>query len=559
MTRFADKTCDNPTFLLPLRPKVAKTSYLNHQKYRMGTYIDKGNSDFSQVLNSTYVDKSGLISVVNGTLFTEQRRSCVTRSRRFGKSIAANMLCAYYDRSCNSRSLFENLEIFHDPSFEKYLNKFPVIKLDITDFTTKYKNDPSIIDRMQEALMADVRESYPNIIPDDFNDDFMEMLININQATGDSFIIVIDEWDAICREFEPESNVMDSYVNWLRRMFKGGNTLKVFAGIYMTGILPIKKYNTESALNNFEEYSMTSPGAMASLLGFTKKEVMQLCSDYNMDYEEMEKWYDGYIIGRAKSMFNPNSVMASLRKNEYTSFWASTGAYDKVATYIEMNYEGLKDDIISMIAGGTCPVRVTKFSNDMHDIKCKDDVFTVLVHLGYLAYNPEERECYIPNMEVRMELENAVEDSGWRIADVIANSQKLLKETLAGNADYVAEVIDKAHDENTSILSYNNENSLACVLTIAYIYAQNDYIVHRELATGKGYADLVLIPRRNVEKPAIVLELKYKKEVDTAISQIKGKKYVSKIEPYTGNILLVGINYDKKEKLHTCIIETVTK
>lgn len=525
----------------------------------MGTYINRGNHDFFTAKNTTYVDKSGLICVINETLFTEQCRSCVTRSRRFGKSMAANMLCAYYDRSCDSRSLFQDLEISHDPSFEKYLNKFPVIKLDITDFTTQYKDDPTIIDRIQEALKADVSAAYPDVIHADFNEDFMEMLIRINQATGDSFIMVIDEWDVICREFQPESKVMDSYINWLRRMFKGGNTLKVFAGVYMTGILPIKKYNTESALNNFEEYSMVDPGDMATHLGFTREEVQLLCQERGRDFDEMQQWYDGYIIGDAKSMFNPNSVMTSLRRRKCGSYWASTGAYDKVATYIDMNYEGLKDDIISMIAGGSCPVRVTKFSNDMHDIKCKDDVLTVLVHLGYLAYNPKERECYIPNLEVRMEMENAVEDSGWRVASVIANSQKLLKETLSGNADYVAAVIDQAHDENTSILSYNNENSLACVLTIAYIYAQNDYIIHRELASGKGYADLVLIPRRNVEKPAIVLELKYQKDVDAAIAQIKSRNYMSKIREYTGDILLVGINYDKKEKLHTCSIETVTK
>ena len=525
----------------------------------MGTYLIKGNSDFSQVLNSTYVDKSGLISVINGTLFTEQRRSCVTRSRRFGKSMAANMLCAYYDRSCDSRALFENLEIAHDPSFEKYLNKFPVIKLDITDFTTQFKDDPAIIDKIQEALKADICEAYPNIIPDDFDDDFMEMLIRINQATSDSFIMVIDEWDAICREFESGSKVMDSYINWLRRLFKGGNTSKVFAGVYMTGILPIKKYNTESALNNFWEHSMLLPRKAARFFGFTKPEVKELCKNHNMDFDEMTKWYDGYHIGNEPSIFNPNSVMQAIDAGICVNFWASTGAYDKVVSYIDMNFEGLKDDILSMIAGGTCPVRATKFSNDMHDIKCKDDVLTVLIHLGYLAYNPETRRCYIPNFEVKQEMENAVEDSSWRIANTITDSCDLLDATLGGDADYVAKAIDLAHDENTSILSYNNENSLACVLTIAYIYAQNDYIVHRELATGKGFADLVLIPRRNVDKPAIVLELKYKKDVEAAIDQIKHKQYVSKIEQNTGEILWVGIKCNNKEKRHTCVIETVTK
>ena len=258
----------------------------------MGRYINRGNSNFAQALNSTYVDKSGLISVINATLFTEQCRSCVTRSRRFGKSMAANMLCAYYDRSCDSRALFSDLEIAKDPSFEKYLNKFPVIKLDLTDFTTRYKDDPNIVDLIQKELKEDVNKAYPGIVSDDFNGDFMEMLINIHQATGDAFIMVIDEWDAICREFEPKSKVMDSFVNWLRRMFKGNDTLDVFAGVYMTGILPIKKYNTESALNNFEEYSMVEPGDLSTYLGFTKEEVKALCQENGRDFEEMEKWYD---------------------------------------------------------------------------------------------------------------------------------------------------------------------------------------------------------------------------------------------------------------------------
>ncbi|MCF0179162.1 MAG: AAA family ATPase [Bacteroidales bacterium] len=525
----------------------------------MGRYIDKGNKHFSIARNSTYIDKSGLISVINGTLFTEQCRSCVTRSRRFGKSMAANMLCAYYDRSCDSHSLFADLEIAKDPSFEKYLNKFPVIKLDLTDFTTRFKDYPNIVDLIQKELKEDIREVYPEIVSEDFNDDFMAMLIKIHQATGDSFIMVIDEWDAIFREFDPNSKVMDTFVNWLRRMFKGNDALVVFAGVYMTGILPIKKYATESALNNFTEYSMVYPGKMASLLGFTKQEVITLCKKYNYDFDEMGKWYDGYIIGKEKSMFNPNSVIMSIMQDEYRSYWASTGAYDKVATYLEMNYDGLKDDIIYMLSGGRCEVETTGFCNDMNDVRSKDDVLTVLIHLGYLSYDGETKECYIPNYEVRCEMENAVKSSGWQVAQAITGSKKLLNATLAGDSDYVAQAIDKAHDDNTSILSYNNENSLACVLTIAYLYAQNDYVVHRELATGKGFADLVLIPRKNVAKPAIVLELKYNKDIDAAIAQIKCKKYVSKLEKYTGEILLVGINYDKKEKIHSCMIDSVSK
>lgn len=238
--------------------------------------------------------------------------------------------------------------------------------------------------------------------------------------------------------------------------------------------------------------------------------------------------------------------------------WASTGAYDAVANYIQMDFEGLKDDIIRMIAGERCNVDPTGFQNDMSVIKTKDDVFTVLIHLGYLSYNWQKDECYIPNREVAGEMVNAVKDNNWKqLINAIERSRQLLLATIHGDEEAVAHGLDAAHDENTSILSYNDENSMACVLSIAYYYAKNDYIMHRELATGKGFADIVLIPRKNIKSPAIVLELKYDKDADSAINQIKQKNYPTKIADYTNNILLVGINYDRVTKQHTCIIEHV--
>jgi len=314
----------------------------------MGLYINIGNAGFQRIRNSEYVDKSGLISIVNGTLFTERSFSCVTRSRRFGKSMAAKMLCAYYDRSCDSRGLFADLAIASAPSFEQHLNKYPVIYLDMSDFTERFKND-GIVDRIREKLLEDVLGAYPQVkVRDD--DDLMEALVRINEATGDTFVFIIDEWDAICREFPPSSPAMDNYVGWMRRMFKSVNASRVFAGVYMTGILPIKKYKTESALNNFIEYSMVEPVDMGSFFGFTKDEVRALAEKHGMDFDELEKWYDGYQIGDEMSMFNPNSVMQAVRSRRCRSFWASTGAFDAVAHYINMNYEGLKDDIISMLA-----------------------------------------------------------------------------------------------------------------------------------------------------------------------------------------------------------------
>lgn len=523
----------------------------------MGAYINLGNAGFQSVRNGEYVDKSGLIAIVNNSLYTERRFSCVSRSRRFGKSVAAKMLCAYYDQSCDSRHLFTDLEIASDPSFEKHLNKYPVIFLDMTNFTTRFKDD-SIMEHVQKELKEDIHEAYPDIpVKDD--DDLMAYLIRVTDSTHQPFIFIIDEWDAICREFKTGTHAMDEYVSWLRRMFKGSNSPQVFAGVYMTGILPIKKYKTESALNNFIEYSMVEPVDMAPYFGFTKNEVKILAENYKMDFDELEKWYDGYQIGDEQSIFNPNSVMQALRSRRCRSFWATTGSYDAVAHYIQMNYEGLKDDVVQMLAGERCKVNPTKFQNDMSIIGGKDDVLTVLIHLGYLSYDWRKDECYIPNKEVAGEIVNAVQSNNWtHVVKAVEASEQLLRATLRGDEVAVVRGVDAAHDENTSILSYNDENSLACVLSIAYYYASNDYIIHRELATGKGFADLVLIPRKNVDSPAIVIELKYDKAVDTAIEQIKRRQYPDKVAQYADRLLLVGITYDRESKQHHCRIERLS-
>ena len=521
----------------------------------MGIYINKGNAAFRDIVTHEYVDKSSLIPLVNATLNSENRYSCVTRCRRFGKSMAARMLCAYYDKSCDSRELFRGLKAEQDKSFETYLNKYYVICVDMTDFTTRFRNEKEIVNIIQNKIINDVLLEFPQIIRQE-DDDLMEILSRISQSTGERFVMIIDEWDAILREMGTDDYIVTAFVDLLRRLFKGSNSNIVFAGAYLTGILPIKRYNTESALNNFREYTMIRPGKMFGALGFTHEEVKMLCEKHNLDLSEMERWYDGYRIGKASHIFNPYSVMRAINEEEYGSYWTTTGAYDSVITYIQMNYDGLKDDVIRMLSGEHVYVNTTKFQNDMRIVKNRNDVLTVLIHLGYLAYDGDTNECYIPNKEVADEFLNAVEDTSWtRLVDAITASQNLLNATIAGNETAVAQAIDLAHDENTSILSYNDENSLACVLTVAYIWARNEYVIHREYATGKGFADLVMIPRRSVNKPALVIELKFNHTAETAIDQIKYKEYPAKIAEYSGDILLVGINYDREQKRHTCKIE----
>lgn len=522
----------------------------------MATYINLGNTGFQRIRNSEFVDKSGLISVINSTINTERSFTCVSRCRRFGKSVAAKMLCAYYDHSCDSRPLFADLQIADDPTFEQHLNQYPVIFLDMSEFVDKFETEQdNIVRYIQGRLRRDILATYPDVAVDD-DDSVLEVLLKVVLATRKQFILIVDEWDAICREFKAGSKAMDEYVAWLRSMFKSANGARVFAAVYMTGILPIKKYSTQSALNNFIEYSMVKAGPMSQYFGFTKEEVQDLAARHGMDFNELEKWYDGYQIGRQSSMFNPNSVMQAIYNDSCESYWASTGSYDTAAYYIRMNFEGLKDDVIYMLAGGRCKVDPTMFSNDMSVIHSKDDVLTVLIHLGYLSYDWRKDECYIPNREVAGEMVNAVKSNRWtHVTEALQQSEQLLQATLDGDEEAVACGIDAAHDEHTSILSYNNENSLACVLSIAYYAARNDYVMHRELPTGKGFADIVLIPRKDVDSPAIVLELKCNRDADAAIDQIRRKNYPAKVAEYADRLLLVGINYDRETKQHTCHIE----
>ena len=526
-------------------------------RFDMANYINLGNESFASTRRGEYVDKSGLIAVINDTLLKEQRFTCVSRCRRFGKSLAARMLCAYYDKSCDSRKLFRGLAIEKTPDFETHLNKYPVIYVDMTDFMTRYRNKSDVVDIIQQTLIKDIATVYGDVeVLED--DDLMAYLMRIAERTGERFVIIIDEWDAICREYEGVANTMNAYVDFLRRMFKSEKALRVFACAYLTGILPIKKYKTESALNNFREYSMIDPKGMASYFGFTREEVRMLCEKHGMEFEDMVKWYDGYSIGNEPSMFNPNSVMEAIAAGYYKSFWASTGSFDAVTRYIQMDFDGLQGDIVTMLGGGSCPVNTTSFQNDPAIINNKNDALTVLIHLGYLAYDSDEEYCHVPNMEVAGELRNAIEYNGWSmVMDTLNASDRLLGSLLAGEAEAVAEGIEAAHERNASILKYNDENSLACVVNLAFYSARKKYKIVREMPTGRGFADMVFIPWRNVNLPAIVVELKWKQSAQTALDQIRERNYPESMKDYAGEVILCGINYDKETKVHTCVIEHV--
>ncbi len=516
----------------------------------MSDYIDYGNSDFRSVINSNFVDKSGLLAFLNNNLDTENKFVCISRPRRFGKSVAAKMAYAYYDRSCDSSKLFNGLEITKNPHYKTHLNKYPTIYIDWNRFASIPKNE--IVTKAQKCFLADLKESYPFLQE---QESFANALAEINKKTGDRFILIIDEWDMLVRDVEQD--IQDEYVNFLRAMFKSNNANKIFLLVYMTGILPIIKIKTQSALNNFREYSIVLPGKTSKYYGFTEDEVKKLCAENDMDFALMKHAYDGYIIGDQKSMFNPNSVMQAIDFRTYDSFWSKTASFMAIETYLHTDADNVRSKIIGMMNGESATVRVSSFRNDMKNIDNCDDVLTLLVHLGYLSYNPENQSVTIPNTEVSVEFENAVSVAGWgELSKSVGASLRLLDDTINLRKDRIARAFDDYHFEASSLLEFNDENSMRCAIVLAYYAAKPFYKIFHELPTGKGFADMVFIPLHNSSRPAIVVEFKYDKSADSAIDQIHRKEYPA-LKGFSKQIILCGINYNKSTSKHEVEMEVI--
>lgn len=528
----------------------------------MGQYLNPGNAGFARAIHSQiYVDMTGMLEHLNSILDTEQGYVCVSRPRRFGKSIAARMVAAYYSKGCDSESLFSKYEIAKTKDYKKHLGQHNVIQLDIAELNVTMPKNEDIVVYLQKCVINELRTAYPEFVGKDAVS-LPLTLADINDKTGERFVIIIDEWDAIFREDKYNETAQNEYIDLLRGLFKGEKSQRFMSLAYLTGILPIKRYNSESALNNFREYTMTSPKKLAKYVGFTEEEVQALCEQYHMDFQEAKRWYDGYGFKNLKHVYCPNSVINAMLDGEYNSYWTGTVAYESLKHYISLDKDGLKTAIVKLLAGERCKVNASTFENDLTKINSKDDVLTILIHLGYLAYDEYREEVSIPNEEVRKAFTGAVEGTDWTsVINSLKASDRLLKATWNHDTEAVAEGIGEAHMEFASILKYNDENSLRCVLKLAYYSAMNEYTTIDELPTGKGYADIVFLPKPFSDKPALVVELKYDKSAEGAIAQIKKQQYAKKLDAYKGNLLLIRISYNKDDtnKKHTCIIEEMEK
>lgn len=519
----------------------------------MGIYLNPTNEKFQRSLNSEiYVDKSELIAYTNSVLGTNQQYLCVSRPRRFGKSMAVDMLAAYYGRYIDSRTQFDRLKIAGSRDYSRHLNRYNVICINMQEFLSNSGSVDEMLAMLKKRLLFDIWAQYPDVVLFDENNLTFTMQDIYNQEKI-PFVILIDEWDCIFREKKGAEQEQKQYLDFLRDWLKDKTYTAL---VYMTGILPIKKYGSHSALNMFQEFSMTNPREMEEYVGFTEAEVMALCRQYDRSFDDMKAWYDGYSFLKVKSVYNPKAVVEATLSGVFDSYWTKTETYEALRSYIEMNYDGLKDMVTQMLAGAHLHINTGRFSNDMTTFENADDVLTLLIHLGYLAYDFEKEEVYIPNREISKEFYNAVEGAGWsEVVEAIQGSKALLNAIWDMDTESVAKGIEQAHYE-TSILQYHDENALSYTISLALYAARQYYTVVRECPAGKGFADLVFLPTRKYrDKPALLVELKWNQSVQTAITQIKDKNYPQSLQEYQGNILLVGVNYDKKTKKHECVIE----
>ena len=444
-----------------------------------------------------------LIDFTNHILETTQKEICVSRPRRFGKSIAENMLTAYYSKGCDSKELFSKFKIAETADFEKHLNQYNVIHVDMQKFLGRTKDIHEMLAFMQKRVLKEMKRQFSCIEPEE--ESLITALEDLYSETESKFIFIIDEWDCIFRIHKNNTSAQKEYLDFLRDLLKGQPYVAL---AYMTGILPIKKYEEHSALNMFKEYSMTNQKRLAEFTGFTESEVRQLCKEYSIPFEKTKQWYDGYNVN-GTSIYNPKSVVEAITEDIFDNYWTQTETYEALKFYILRNENGLRDRIIRMIAGEHISVNTKTFQNDMNTFESADDVLTLLIHLGYLTYDFDTKTAWIPNKEVQQEFINSIQNSGFEnVMKSIQKSDKLLHYTLEQNAEKVSEMLSEVHNENTSVIQYNDENSLSCVLSLAYYSAQDTYAVYRELQGGEGFTDLVFVPRAGNTNPAMIIELK---------------------------------------------------
>ncbi len=538
----------------------------------MGIYVNPGNRMFRYDIDSDlYIDKSLMIAELNKQINTNCRFICMSRARRFGKTMMTNLMSAYYSKNCNSRELFENLELSKHEGWDKYLNNVNVIQIDLQGFYSDAEDKSQTIRILQRKVVDELRKQFPTIEIQN-SASIATAITDIHNELGESFVIIIDEYDVLIRDKSVPASLCNEYIELLNALFKSNTTQKAISLAYLTGILPIYREIVQSKLNNFTEYTMLAPDQFAQYFGFTGKEVKKICREKNTDYEMCKLMYDGYVYEKPRELleqpdddgepvihiFNPRSVTEAARNGRYRNYWVATSALEAITFYIDSNIAGIQDDIKALLKGEKeINVDVLRYNNNVERFATKDEIFTYLIHLGYLAYDPTKGTCHIPNGEIKSAWLRIMSDAkGFEpIQRMLENGRNLIVATENGDAEVVAQALDDSHADISSPLTYNRESTMQSAILMAYFYARKDYLVFSELPTGYGFADVVLVPTVP-QKPVIIIELKRDVEPTTAIEQIKSRNYAHAFRYHPGReAVLVGITYDAESKHHRCLIE----
>lgn len=502
---------------------------------------------FQMALNDDiYVDKTLLISAVSRRIARENRFICITRPRRFGKSINANMLAAYYTVGFDSGSLFKNCLIADRLDYGSHINQHNVIFIDLSRLPRACNSCQEYISEIENNIIDDLYTAYP-----DLRDKRFSNIDQLFSMTGNQFIFILDEWDSVFyKDFMTKSD-RELYLRFLENLLKGQSYVDL---AYMTGVLPIAKYSSGSALNMFDEYSFLDDDLYDSYFGFTEEEVRELCTSYTKpSFEEIKYWYDGYYMTDGSSLFNPRSVTSALTRGRCRNYWTETGPMSEISDCIEHNVDAVREDIVQLVSGIPVEISLSGYSASDLKLDSRDEILSAMVVYGFLSYH--DQILRIPNHELMQKFQTVLNrKSLGAVKEIVDRSEEMLEATLRQDCEKVASILEYVHDKEIPFLQYNDENSLSCVITLCYLYARNFYRIEREEKSGKGYCDYLFYPLKN-SRPAIVLELKYGKKCQEALDQIKRKNYIDKVHDCR-EILLVGINYSPSiDKHHECIIE----
>lgn len=514
-------------------------------------YLDTGRQIklFQKITdNKIYADKTLLIEKVSEQMENGNGYLCITRPRRFGKSVNANMLGAYYTKKFNSEKLFENLNIAKTKKFRKHLNKHHVIFIDFSRMPDICRNYDDYIRDIINGIKADLWDAYPFLEGKEYT-----RVSKMLEDSGDSFVFILDEWDAIFYKSFMTKEDKSRYLEFLKNLLKDQPYVEL---AYMTGVLPVAKYSSGSELNMFREYNFMNDSVYGAYFGMSEEEVKKLCGEAkNVGFEELKRWYDGYYLSDGSSLFNPRSVNCALTDGVCRNYWTQTGPMNEIADCVEQNVDEVREDLVKMVAGIPVEIELLGYSAAEQALNTRNEILSAMVVYGFLSYY--DGFLRIPNYELMEKFQSVLlRDSMGEVKDIVDSSREMMEATLNCEEEKVAAILEKVHDREIPFLQYNDENSLSCVITLCYLYARKDYNIEREAKSGKGYCDYLFLPKKR-GIPAIILELKMYGSCEEAIRQIKEKNYVERVKKYE-EILLVGINYDRK-KHHECKIEKISE